>query len=164
MTQTFTIVLRPTEPDRTVEVQAQADGRFAFRAAVTERDAAGEVVSTSFGDVYPDLMDAVREALAIDAEKDGFGADQALPYADLGPGETWGWQRFWRDQPVSECDDEEERVGWRRGWARAYALGWAGWDAVDTDFDPNPYPQFSGPWEAWADGFNDHAKQVGAAL
>jgi len=84
--------------------------------------------------------------------------------ADLNREEALGWAAFWAGKglkPSGQTIDEQR--GWWLAHRRAYALGHF---AAATDAtDENPYPQFSGPWEAWGDGYNDgleHGVDYGA--
>jgi len=83
--------------------------------------------------------------------------------ADLGADEEFGWNAFWEGEPLHTLKTTPEMRGWWLAHRRAYALGHF---AAATDAtDENPYAQFSGPWEAWGDGYNDgleHGVDYGA--
>ena len=55
--------------------------------------------------------------------------------------------------------------GWWRGWAVCYAMGVKAATEDESseggDADPNPFPQFSGPWEAWGEGWNTAPQMPG---
>jgi hypothetical protein len=81
------------------------------------------------------------------------------PGIDLDADTLRGWQSFWAGKALKDSPDAH---GWHLGWARAYALGWATWADID-DVD-NPYPQFSGPWEAWAQGWDERGEHENQKL
>lgn len=74
--------------------------------------------------------------------------------------ETRGWNSFWSGWTLKAMSGDAERRGWNRGWARAYAIGWTAW-ADPTEPEDIPYPQFSGPWEAYSDGWNERSEMEG---
>jgi hypothetical protein len=78
-----------------------------------------------------------------------------LPLNDAPEAVVDGYNAFWEGHSLSIIAHQgpSKVAGWWRGWSQAYALGIL---ASRLSFvDTNPFPQFSGPWEAWADGYND---------
>lgn len=83
---------------------------------------------------------------------------------ELGPAGSRGLAAFWGGAPAYKppadlkgLDVDQWRAGWWSEWARCYAEGReAHASPGDTDGD-SPYPQFSGAWEAWAEGWNEAA-------
>jgi hypothetical protein len=76
-----------------------------------------------------------------------------------------GLQDFALGASARASSNPEWTRGWWIGWARCYGQGvkasaLAVFAEVGEEVDvvENPYPQFSGPWEAWASGFEaeDH--------
>lgn len=67
-----------------------------------------------------------------------------------------GLNGFALNIPLKLMSQPEQVRGWNLGWARCYGQGvkaWASFDDLDGEAE-NRYPQFSGPWEAWAEGYD----------
>jgi hypothetical protein len=75
---------------------------------------------------------------------------------DSGPDHIQGWILFWEGFHLNDVLGDQQKCGWQRGWANAYAKGYLA-ASVDTNLEC-PYPQFAAAWEAWGDGFNDYAR------
>lgn len=91
-------------------------------------------------------------------------ADQPAEWEPT-PSEAKGFRAFWGGWSLGAMKGDAERRGWWRAWARAYGAGvkasarWATLppgperDALEIP----PYPEFSGAWEAWGDGYNEES-------
>lgn len=85
----------------------------------------------------------------------------------IGGSELTGFRQFFEQNPAlpkAKAGTEtarQRRLGYSRARAVCYAQGAlaAAHYTMDhsTPRDSNPYPQFSPAWEAWAEGYDDHA-------
>lgn len=76
----------------------------------------------------------------------------------LAPDEARGFAAFWLGARLEHANSEGERRGWWMASRRAYGAGVKASIAMGADDALNPYPQFSGPWEAWGAGFNEETE------
>jgi hypothetical protein len=75
--------------------------------------------------------------------------------ANLTAEEEHGYDAFWHSASLSDMTTDDQRRGWWYGHRRAYGRGVKASYAVGGREVDCPYAQFSGPWEAWCDGYNE---------
>lgn len=75
--------------------------------------------------------------------------------ADMPADERAGFDAFAAGRPFDHVAGAPWRRGWHKGWARCYGKGVMAFVMFSGDTVENPFPQFSGAWEAWAQGFED---------
>lgn len=72
---------------------------------------------------------------------------------DLDSDDQRGLNDFAANTTLSLMDTDGKRRGWWLGWARCYGRGILA--SLRNCEESNPYPTFSGPWEAWARGYDE---------